>query len=825
MIPMELLAPAGSWESFLAAVNNGADAVYIGGQQFSARQAAANFDLHQLEEAIRYGHQRGRKIYVTVNTLIDKQEFDAVLDYLWQLTDFGVDAVILQDVGLLEAARNLLPGLRIHASTQMTTHNQDGAAFLKRLGVSRIVLARELTAEEIKMIHQAVPEIQLEVFVHGALCYSYSGQCLFSSMIGGRSGNRGRCAQPCRLPYTIYRDKQSIVHKDQGRYLLSPADLCLIQYLPLIAASGVTAVKIEGRMRRPEYVAVVTRAYRQVLDTLQDEPGCKVSPEIMERLLAIFNRGFTTGHVIKEPKSLMSTVSPKNRGVLVGQVLEQSRSYGTKIKLDGTVQLGDGLAVWTGSGVIRPVLLRDIRIDSQRFTEAHAGQIITVKLDGPVLPSNLVFKTHDQELLNDARRSIVAQPAPRIAVEAEVVLTPGEKLHLFLQAQGRRVQADSRHELQPAHTQPLDYPVLKEKIGRMGNSPFLLQDLTVTGAMNLTLPLSDLNEVRRRAVDLLSRELWSGGSVPADREKFQMDKTAFLSARQTGGIERTQLTVAVSNLQDVYRALASGADRVYLGIDGLGSHRRIDQQGLDRFCRGLGGDGGRIVPMLPRIHKPADKWDYRQVVSDGAGIMVSSWADLGWAGQHGWRIYTDYNMNVFNPYTLRFLVGTGVDCVCLSPELSLKQLAAFEDLSQAELLIHGDLILMQSQYCLIGQTRAPGLPACSWTCRRADYLLRDDRGYSFPLETDADCHQYVFNSRRLCLMEDLDRILALHPAAIRIEARRYGSEQLQPLIALYREALDGIQAGRSPDLKRLQLELAQLDGVGFTKGHYFRGVL
>lgn len=825
MRQMELLAPAGSWESFLAAVNNGADAVYIGGQQFSARQAAANFDLHKIEEAIRYGHQRGRKIYVTVNTLIGAQEFDAVLDYLWQLTNCGVDAVILQDVGLLEAARNLLPGLRIHASTQMTTHNQDGAAFLQRLGVSRIVLARELAAEEIKMIHQAVPEIQLEVFVHGALCYSYSGQCLFSSMIGGRSGNRGRCAQPCRLPYGIYRDKQPIVQEGRGRYLLSPADLCLIQYLPVIAALGVTAVKIEGRMRRPEYVAVVTRAYRQVLDTLQDEPGHEVDPEIMERLLAIFNRGFTTGHVIKDQKSPMSKVSPKNRGVQVGHVLEQSRSYDTKIELDGMVQLGDGLAVWAGAGRIRPVLLREIRVDGQRVAEAHAGQIITVKLDGPVFPSNPVFKTHDQELINHARRTIAAQPPPRIAVEAEVILTPGEKLHLFLQAQGRRVQADSRHELQPAHTQPLDNAVLREKIGRMGNSPFLLKDLTVTGTTNLTLPLSDLNEVRRRAVDLLSQEFWPGETATADREKFKRDKIAFLSTQRTCGAERTQLAVAVSNLEAASRALAGGADLIYLGIDGMGSHQRIDQHGLDRFRLGLGGDGGRIVPMLPRIHKPADDWDYRQVVSDCPAIMVSSWADLDWAGKQAGHIYTDYNMNVFNPYTLRFLAGVGVDRVSLSPELSLKQLAEFRDLSQAELLVHGDIIIMQSQYCLIGQTRSPGLLACSWACRRGDYVLRDDRGYSFPLETDADCHQYIFNSRRLCLMEDLDRILAMHPGTIRIEARRYRSEQLEPLIGLYREALDEIHAGRSPDLKRLQLYLAQLDAVGFTKGHYFRGVL
>jgi putative protease len=243
---MELLAPAGSWEAFLAAIKNGADAVYLGGKDYSARQSAANFDDGELVKAVKYAHLRGKKIYVTVNTLIDAGEFEDALDYLNRIHQFGVDGVIIQDVGLMNAARQLLPQLRLHASTQMTIHNSAGVEFMRGQGIQRVVLARELSLAEITAISKTVKGVELEVFVHGALCYSYSGQCLFSSMVGGRSGNRGRCAQPCRLPYQLLADGKEVNLSAQGQYLLSPADLCLVEYLPELYHAGVNSLKIEG---------------------------------------------------------------------------------------------------------------------------------------------------------------------------------------------------------------------------------------------------------------------------------------------------------------------------------------------------------------------------------------------------------------------------------------------------------------------------------------------------------------------------------------------------------------------------------------------------
>lgn len=291
---MELLAPAGDWDSLLAAVNNGADAVYLGGSRFSARAYAANFERDRLEEAVEFAHLRGVKIYVTVNTLIKDAEMAEALDFLHFLHQIGVDAVIIQDVGLLELVRRYLPGLPLHASTQMTVHNPAGALYLAAKGIRRIVLARELTLEEIKEI-KAKSGVEVEVFVHGALCICYSGQCLLSSLIGARSGNRGRCAQPCRLEYRLLAGGKE-VKVEAGRHLLSPADLMALPLLPRLQAAGVDVLKIEGRMKSPEYVATVTRVYRRALDRLAAGQFTYSREDVLE-LARIFSRGFTSGYL------------------------------------------------------------------------------------------------------------------------------------------------------------------------------------------------------------------------------------------------------------------------------------------------------------------------------------------------------------------------------------------------------------------------------------------------------------------------------------------------------------------------------------------------
>ncbi|HHX50014.1 MAG TPA: U32 family peptidase, partial [Clostridia bacterium] len=376
----ELLAPAGDVESLRAAVANGADAVYLGGKLFSARQYARNFDEKELEQSIRYAHRRNVKVYVTVNILLDNTELQAAAEYLQFLYNAGTDAIIIQDIGLLYLARQVVPDLKIHASTQMTIHNLPGARFLSQEGVQRIVLARELSLKDIMGIHQG-SSIELEVFVHGALCISYSGQCLMSSLIGGRSGNRGRCAQPCRLPYRLVDDTGKLATRTEkvGDYLLSPRDLCTLDLIPELVKSGVTAFKFEGRMKKPEYVATVIRVYRQALDRyLQDPGGFSVSTEEKQQLEQVFNRDFTTGYFLgNQGRELMSWKRPNNRGVYLGRVLSLNPAkVSVKVRLELPLSRGDGVEYWVTRGGRTGVAIDHIVLDGKEVDKAPAGSVV-----------------------------------------------------------------------------------------------------------------------------------------------------------------------------------------------------------------------------------------------------------------------------------------------------------------------------------------------------------------------------------------------------------------------------------------------------------------
>lgn len=828
---MELLAPAGSWDSFIAAINNGADAVYLGGPQYSARQSAANFDDRQMRSAVEYAHLRDRKIYVTVNTLIDNGEFAQVLDYLFNLQNIGADGVILQDMGLLQAVRTVLPALRIHASTQMTIHNQDGAALLHSQGVKRIVLARELSLPEITLIRQAVNDAELEVFVHGALCYCYSGQCLFSSMVGGRSGNRGRCAQPCRLPYELHTasNREKVSLPEQGKYLLSPADLCLIEYLTELQRAGVASLKIEGRMKRPEYVAVVTRSYRQVLDRLEEDPGYRPGPEVKDRLLRIFNRNFSSGYLIPGNTEFLSSKRPNNRGVYTGRVVGQNREMLTLIKLSDTVSKGDGLVVWVGQGQAPATIVNEMKVEGKFVEEAYPGQIIEIKLAGRTFNNDRVFKTHDEKLLAEAQQSFHPNAGERIPIDAEVHLSAGQALRLILaDRKGHRSEAVTNSPAQTADRQPLNEAILRQKIGRLGNTPFELRNLDIRSDGDLLVPFSDINDARRRAVDMLKQNILEDKKAdPPDPGVYWTEKKQFLHM-EPAGKKRTdyELTVVVSSTGQIETALQNGADRVYLALEGMGGRRHITGTEIKELLQQNRENTERIIPLLPRISKPADKHSYREMIANNfKSVMIAGWADLEWARASGLKIMADYSLNIFNNYTLRYLSQTGAARVCLSPELNMEQLARFEDLQNAELIVHGDLILMQSQYCMLGGVLGGNRKNCSAPCTLQKYYLKDGKGYEFPVETDADCRFYIFNSRTLCMIEDLPQILALMPASIRIEARCWTSERLAGTIRLYREALDELLQKHQTELSLYKQELSMINGAPFTKGHYYRGVL
>lgn len=823
---MELLAPAGDWAALQAAFANGADAVYMGGQHFNARQYATNFSMEQIVKAVEYARLRGKKIYITFNTLIDNQEFPAALDYAYSLYLSGGDALIVQDLGLLNCLQELLPELPLHASTQMTVHNSEGARLLQEQGVARIVLAREMSLQEIKRMHQQVPGMELEVFVHGALCFCYSGQCLFSSLVGGRSGNRGRCAQPCRLPYQLLAGnngrKQPV--DALGRYLLSTADLCLVDYLAALKEAGVSSLKIEGRMKRPEYVAVVTSVYRQALDLLAANPEARIDEEQRKKLEQIFNRTLGTGYLLSGHKAL-NINRPNNRGVYVGRVVSCEHGYIT-IKLSDKLALGDGLEIWVAQGKAPTAIVKAIYLDGQSVARAGRGQQVTIPMPGRARPGDRVFKTHDEALIAGAQASLHSQRDFKIPIKMTIRINEGRPLQLVLEDNsGRRVEVEGRARAVPAQAQPLEEEVILEKLGRLGGTPFILDEYQLEYEGNLILPFSDLNDSRRRAVEqllalIINRPVYS----QEHQERFQ-NRVKLLQGNKPrrARIAPPLLSVAVSSAESARQAIDAGADRVYIAIQGLRGYTATREEiaALGRWGRQRGAE---VVPALPRIQKSTAMWPWTDLQPNQfPAVLVGNLGALHWAVQNGINCHCDYSMNCFNQHTLDWLVNYRVKGVCLSPELNLRQLESFRDLSAAELLVHGDLIVTVSESCPIQAAR--GEEKCATACQKAGYWLRDEKGYEFPVATDEQCRFYVFNSRRLCLLDDLQQLWPLGCESLRIEGWRDSPGEIAETTAVYRRAINQLSQGKKPDLALMRKVLEQKQGFKMTKGHLYRGVV
>jgi len=830
---LELLAPAGGYEALTAAIENGADAVYIGGHNFSARQGAQNFSLEEIKRALEYAHIRGRKIYVAVNTLIDNSEFSGALEFIYELYQLAVDAIIVQDLGLLYAIRKLMPALPVHASTQMTIHNEAGVKYLEKMGVKRVVLARELTKEEIRKIKEAVPGVDLEVFVHGALCFSYSGQCLFSSMVGGRSGNRGRCAQPCRLPYELYATNTSApaVKEDRGRYVLSPSDICLIDYLSDLKDIGVTSLKIEGRMKRPEYVAVVTRAYRKALDSMENKNIVDTN-ELKREMLQVFNRNFSSGYFLGERQGFLSSKRPNNRGVLIGRVVGQRHNGLAQIKLSASLNQGDGIEVWVARGKEPIVYVQDMKVGGQSVRSAARGEIVELKMEGQVSPGDRVFKIHDANLLDSASQSAREYSSGKIKVDITVTMAKGQPLRIsFRDIHGNQVEVTTQSAAKIAEKHALDENILREKLGRLGNTPFVLGDLTLIGQEKLMIPISELNDARRQAVKQLISIYLKPYQLPEIdtqliRSFYNKYNCTNSSHKKKSQNPATLLSIMVSGVKEAHAAIKAGADRVYLGLEGIGQARPISIKVLYELMNEAKAKSCELIPALPRFQKPGEEKEWGGLTKLPCDtIMIGNLGSLKWAQDNNFIIRADYSLNVFNNVTLDYLLESGVESVCLSPELNLKQLQEIKPLDKCEVLVHGEIMLMLSQFCVLRAMLGSEEGKCPAFCRQADYRLKDDKGYEFPVTGDSKCRFYLFNSRTLCMLEDLDKILPLGLEAIRIEARRQKAEDISRVVTIYRQTLNDMKKGIKPDINRLKNQLLTLSASDFTKCHYYRGVL
>ena len=776
---IELLAPAGSFEALKAAVESGADAVYLAGEKFGARAYAENFAGEQMLKAVEFAHLRGVAVHVTVNTIIADSELDELAAYIKFLRRANVDALLVQDLGAASIAKQVAPEIPLHASTQMTIHNLEGVKALAELGFSRVVLSRELTLDEIKKICHESP-IETEIFIHGALCVCWSGQCLMSSLIGGRSGNRGRCAQPCRLPYELV-DEHGNQLLNAGKYLLSPKDLNTLDLLPSLIETGITSLKIEGRMKRPEYVATVVKVYRDALDknfsTAEDK----------RKLAQIFNRDFTTAYLERNPgRNLISDMRPNNRGVLIGRVVEVERDKIT-LKLNEALHMGDQVEIWikVGGRLTFTVESFDLR-----------GELCTIKLASTkgVRVHDRAFKIFDAELTAEARKYFVGAPVRKIFVAAEVKAKLGEPLTLTMtDTDGNTATAKTKFIAEPALNRPLTLETLKAQIGRLGNSIFALEKFSADLDASLMIPISELNDVRRRVIEQLETlrlKNFERKPIAPVEEKIFTPCT----------VGRTKLVAHVDTLEKLKLALDAGADEILFGGETFTNQpvkKTSEAIELVHKC------GKKIFWATPRLVREGEPFTLPEEVD---AVYVHNLATLRLAMGFSVPIRTDFSLHVFNNATINFLKGLGVEEVTLSPELNLTQIKSLVKKSclPVECIVHGRQELMISAYCVLGSFIG-GLDKkiCPHVCRSKNYFLRDRKGELFPVVTDQFCHMHILNAKTLSMIEhcnDFDGV-----ARIRVDCRALTLQETAQIVHAYKFG--------GAEIKN------------FTRGHYFRGVL
>nr|WP_296730482.1 U32 family peptidase [Anaerovibrio sp.] len=833
---VELLAPAGSREALTAAIESGANAVYLAGNMFGARAYADNFDEDGLREAIRTAHLRNVLINVTVNTIIDDQELPALEKYLRFLYEAGADAILVQDLGVARLAREVVPELPLHASTQMTVHNLDGVLALQELGFSRVVLSREVSLENIRHIIDNC-NVEIEVFVHGALCVCYSGQCLMSSLIGGRSGNRGRCAQPCRLPYTLVDgEDNNLLGDTAGKYLLSPRDMNTIELLPQLIEAGVASLKIEGRMKRPEYVAIVVNNYRQAIDSYYDG-AFQVTEKNRHDLSQIFNRDFTTAYLEKKQgRNMMSDKRPNNRGIMLGRVLEYDRSSGEAIlKLADRLSEGDQVDFWVKVGGRVTATVRELKLIKEGKNRnvvpvkcAEAGNMVCFPVDSPVYAHDRAFKVYDQELMDWAKGFYnTGAPVRRVPVDIEVTAAVGEPLVITItDADGNKGNGTTAFIGQEAIKRPLNEDTIKKQVSRLGTSIFELRGLTCRLGDNVMVPISEINEARRAAVENVEKM-----RLEAFSRKGRVLSVPPKAKKISAGKAPTGITAVVDRLEMVQTALSAGADWIVYGGDSY-AHEAITPIQYEKAAYMAHKAGASIAFNTSRIIRDQElpafhKW-LRTVADYGPdAINVHNIGSLSAVKKYtSLPVHTDYSFIVYNHKTLEYLEELGVEAATLSPELNMGQIGELLGESPIPLscIVDGNLELMVSEYCVTGSFIG-GLHtgSCSAPCVNSgkQFFLKDRKDVKFPLVMDQHCHMHVLNGNRLSMLPHAMKLREMGISQLRIEGRYMNNGQLKKTIENYRRYMK-----YDRDLTEAEKTAATAaEGPGITRGHYFRGVL
>lgn len=817
---MELLAPAGEYAAFLAAIGAGADAIYLAGSRFGARAYAGNFSAADMEQAIRYAHLRRVRVYVTVNTLLADQEAAALIEYVQELQRIGADAVIVQDLGVAALVREHT-NLPIHASTQMTVTDLAGVLQAQELGIRRVVLARELSLEDIQAICAASP-LDIEVFGHGALCVSYSGQCLMSSMIGGRSGNRGRCAQPCRLPYQLAEaGKPPLQLTDCGEFLLSPKDLCSLRHVSDLLLAGVHSLKIEGRMKRPEYVAAVVASYRQAIDQLEN--GGVVDYEQLEkRMSQVFSRGFTDAYLAgQRGAAMLSHRRPNNRGLQVGRVQQwDPAGQRVAIQLEQPLQEGDILEVWTRIGGRATLQVQGLEVNGQVVPAAYKGQQIFLPLAAPVQKQDRVFKVYDSALTAELQ-PFMDKEEQKIGVDIRAEAFLGQPFRVALRDEaGHEGWGKSDKVVETALRHAVTRDMVVKQLDRLGETDFQRRSLEIALDQGVMVPVSEMNKARRQAVEALMEARLA--TFPPLRRSSVAVVSKLRDSQRRGKGRLPQLAVRVYNLAQAEGALSGGAERILYGGEHFAGCGAWDEEYIAvwKLCRERRAGLRLVLPRAVRQEHVTAIWAARKsweqhlpegIVAGGLGMMylARQWGAV--------PVYGDFGLNVFNQHACEELARLGLAGCTASTELTLEQLRVMCQRTSMPIaaLVHGKLPLMVLENCVVGSF--VGLrdgETCSHPCARGRYELIDRKGERFPVLCDQFGRSHVLNARTLVMADHLGEFCEAGVAEVRIDMPDAAAEEVRKVTSLYRR---GLQSGERVRLE----EVAPPQTV--TRGHYFRG--
>lgn len=772
---IELLSPVGEWNSLVSAVQNGANAVYFGADEFNARMNSKNFNREELKKAIEYAKLRNVKTNLTLNILIKNDEFSKAMELVEYAYTCGIDAIIVQDLGLAKAIIKSFPDLEVHSSTQMTVYNLEGARKIQEMGFKRCVLARELSVDEIKHICKNV-NIEIEVFIHGALCICYSGQCLMSSIIGGRSGNRGKCAGTCRLPYSLLNNGKEA---DKG-YLLSSKDVCTLDILPELIQAGVKSFKIEGRMKSPEYVGTVTSVYRKYIDLANSNKPYKVQAEDKEKLMQIFNRGgFSTGYLKgKLGKEMVYKYKPNHMGIYIGKVEHYNPNKGyTKIKLEKELNLGDSISIKDGTCKIS-----ELMIGNNNIKQGKVGQTVTIgRIYGKINNGDKVYRTVDINLNREINQRLSKENIKR-EINCEIIIKEDTPISLKVQDITTGIEIIKTSSVpQKAEKQGLTRERIEEQISKLGNTVFEVANIKIEIGDKLITQISGINELRRETIQELEekiRQTFIRKPRKKVEEKEIISKQSISAPRVSVCLNSMSETLEYSKLQ--------GIDNIYIPL------RFFTAPKLKKQVKEITENFNTYL-LMPAISKSNyEKINIEAILKEYkiAGVVISNISQL--ETFKNLKTIANYTMNVMNNHSIKELEDLGIERYTVSPETDKNTILSLNGNIEKELIVYGRTLLMTTEYCAIGIYKN-----CPGTCEHGTFKLKDRMGFEFPIYTDRiNCNNLIYNSKITSIewkefnpntiridildetIEEINSIVNIHKQGKRLEGQNYTNGNL-----------------------------------------------